>query len=145
MRAIKLSLLLGGLFNISMGAIFFQTSRLEWFFHATSILEKNFFGREVNLILPTDPMHLLLIHGFGAGVIILGATLLYSSVHPRRFLPFILFDALGRMMYGATMVYSVFQYDLARMVFVFGVVELIFAILYLYSSWYLTRVQLKHA
>lgn len=122
-----------------MGAIFFQNSLLKWFFQATGSMEMMFFGNNVNLAFPADPLHQLLIHGFGAGVMILGVTLLYSSRDPKRFLPFIFFDGLGRLIYGATMVYSVCTYGLVRMVLVFGFIELSFAATYLYASWYLTR------
>lgn len=126
---------------MTMGAIFFQNSLLKWFFEVTSRMEHTFFGNDAVLTFPTDPMHQLLIHGFGAGVIILGATLVYSYKQPERFLPFIFFDSLGRLLYGATMVYFVFTYDLARMVLVFGLIELSFAISYLYASWYLNQRQ----
>jgi len=124
---------------MTMGIIFFQNSLLQWFFQITCSMERLFFGKNVILSMPADPLHQLLIHGFGAGVIILGATLIYSYSDPKRFLPFIFFDGLGRLIYGMTMIYFVLTYGLVRMVLVFGLVELGFASAYLYTSWYLTR------
>jgi hypothetical protein len=126
---------------MTMGAIFFQNSLLKWFFQATVVMEKSFFGSNVNLVFPSDPLHQLLIHGFGAGALILGATLLYSFRNPKRFLPFIFFDGLGRLFYGSTMIYFVETYGLVRMILVFGLIELSFAATYLYASWYLTKSQ----
>jgi hypothetical protein len=139
MRAIKLSLLLGGLFNITMGAIFFSNSLLLRFFQATGTMERMIFGKQAELVFPSNPLHQLLIHGFGAGVMILGATLIFCYRDPKRFLPFILFDALGRLLYGSTMIYSVFKEGLIRMILVFGSIELAFAVAYLCATWYLTK------
>jgi hypothetical protein len=141
MRAIKLSLILGGLFNITMGTIFFNNALLQWFFERTVSMEKIFFGQNVTLFAPVDPMHQLFIHGFGAGVLILGATLLYSSREPKRFVAFIFFDAIGRLIYGSTMVVFVYQYGLARMILIFAAIELTFAVAYLYGSWFLQSEQ----
>lgn len=143
MRAIKAGLLLGGLFNIIMGTIFFSNTLLRCFFDTTASLEKLFFGANATLTFPSDPMHQLLIHGFGAGVMILGATLIYSFRNPHRFQPFILIDALGRLLYGITMVYSVLHFGLVRMILVFGLIELGFAVTYLLTSWYLIKVPIR--
>gem|GEM_PF-5910143 len=124
---------------MTMGVIFFDNSLLRWFFSASEWLEKIIFNREAHLVFPIDPMHQLLIHGFGAGVIILGATLVYSYRDPGRFLPFILLDALGRILYGATMVYYVIEYSLLNTILLFGLIELSFAASYLWASWYLKR------
>ena len=140
MRVIKAGLLLGGLFNLTMGAVFFNNALLRSFFDTTVSLEKLFFGSVATLTFPSDPMHQLLIHGFGAGVMILGATLTYSARDPHRFLPFILLDGLGRLLYGITMVYSVLHFGLVRMISVFGLIELSFAVTYLLTSWYLIKV-----
>jgi len=91
------------------------------------------------LAFPNDPVHQLLIHGFGAGALILGATLLYSAREPRRFVPFIFLDGLGRLLYGSTMICYVLKYSLLWTILIFGIVELCFALVYLGSSWYLTR------
>jgi hypothetical protein len=122
-----------------MGAIFFTNSLLRDFFSAATRFEKAFFGRVAVLSFPNDPVHQLLIHGFGAGALILGGTLLYSARDPRRFLPFIFLDAIGRLFYGATMIYYVLEYSLLWTILIFGIVELCFSLTYLGSSWYLNR------
>ena len=139
MRFVRLTLLLGGLFNLTMGAIFFHNSLLSCFFSTTEAMERALWGKQAILIFPADPMHQLLIHGFGAGVMILGATLICSVRDPRRFLPFILLDGLGRLLYGATMIYYVLEYSLLKTIFAFGLIELAFAVSYLWASWYLNR------
>ncbi len=70
---------------------------------------------------------------------ILGVTLLYSAREPVRFLPFIFVDALGRLLYGATMVFYVFRYSLLYVILIFAMIELSFAILYLILSWKLAE------
>jgi hypothetical protein len=139
MRFVRLILVLGGLFNLSMGAIFFHNSLLRDFFTDATRFEKILFKREVVLSFPIDPVHQLLIHGFGAGAMILGGTLLYSARDPRRFLPFIFLDAIGRLLYGGMMICYVLKYSLLWTILVFGVMEMIFSLTYLWSSWYLNR------
>ena len=139
MRFIRLILVLGGLFNLSMGTIFFTNPFLRNFLSAATRFEKTFFGREVVLSFPKDPVHQLLIHGFGAGALILGGTLLYSARDPRRFLPFIFLDAIGRLLYGVMMICYVLEYSLLWTILIFGIIEMSFSLTYIYSSWYLNR------
>jgi hypothetical protein len=141
MRLLRLSLFVGGLFNLSMGTIFLSNSLLQWFFTATERLEKSFFGREIDLLFPLDPLHQLLIHGFGAGVVILGATLLYSIKDPLRLLPFIFLDGLGRILFGAVMLYYILDFSLARTILLFGALEISLGAIYIWGSWSLREVK----
>ncbi|MCI0414727.1 hypothetical protein L0222_18270 [bacterium] len=134
MRVLRLSLYLGGLFNLTMGCIFLSNGLLEWFFLSAMALEKNIFGREVTLIFPSDPLHRLLIHGFGAGVLILGATLLYSAKDPRRLVSFIFFDGAGRLLFSVLMFYYVLTFSLPRTILIFGAVEFVLALIYIWGS-----------
>ncbi len=140
MRVLRLSLYLGGLFNLSMGCVFLSNWLLQWFFKSATAWEKNIFGREVTLIFPSDPLHQLLIHGFGAGVVILGATLLYSAKNPRRLLPFIFFDGAGRLLFSLLMFYYVLTFSLPRTILVFGAVEFAFAGMYIWGSYFLSKL-----
>ena len=139
MRFVRLTLILGGLFNLSMGVIFSSNKLLQYFFRSSEGLEKMLFHREISLAFPTDPVHQLLIHGFGAGVVILGATLLYSAKDPQRLLPFIFLDGLGRLLYGVTMIKYIFEFSLPRTMLLFGFIELGFAFTYIWISRYLRR------
>jgi hypothetical protein len=132
---IRLSLLVGGLFNLSMGMIFLSNNLLRWFFSASQVLEKSLFGRDVELVFPPDPLHQLLIHGFGAGVVILGVTLLYSIKNIRRLLPFILFDGVGRLLFGIVMLYYVLTFSLPRTILLFGALEISLGLIYIWGSW----------
>jgi hypothetical protein len=139
MRLLKLSLYLGSLFNLSMGCIFLSNRLLEWFLLSAKDIEKNIFGKEVLLTFPSDPLHQLLIHGFGAGVVILGATLLYSAKDPGRFRPFIFFDGAGRLLFSLLMFYYVLTFSLARTILIFGMVEFLFALIYIWGSLSLSK------
>jgi hypothetical protein len=122
-----------------MGIIFFNNRLLSGFFQAALWMEKVVFSRTGALPFPQNPSHLLLIHGFGAGAMILGVTLLYSAREPVRFLPFIFVDALGRLLFGTMMVMYVFRYSLLYMLLPFAGFELIVGILYLIISWKLAE------
>ena len=137
MHLLRLSLCLGGLFNLSMGCVFLSNRLLQWFFLSAKALEKNIFGREVQLTFPSDPLHQLLIHGFGAGVVILGATLLYSVKDPRRLLSFIFFDGAGRLLFSLVMFYYVLTFSLPKTILIFGAVEFLFALIYIWGSYFL--------
>jgi hypothetical protein len=139
MNFLRLSLYLGGLFNLSMGCIFLSNRILEWFLLSAKAFEKNIFGREVLLTLPSDPLHQLLIHGFGAGVLILGATLLYSAKDPERLKSFIFFDGAGRLLFSLVMFYYVLTFSLARTILIFGMVEFLFALIYIWGSYFLYK------
>ena len=134
MPLLKLSLYLGGLFNLSMGCIFLSNRLLEWFFLSAKSFEQNIFGKEVLLTFPSDPVHQLLIHGFGAGVVILGATLVYSAKNPGRFRSFIFFDGAGRLLFSLLMFYYVLTFSLARTILIFGMVEFLFGLIYIWGS-----------
>jgi hypothetical protein len=140
MRLLRLSLYLGGLFNLSMGCIFLSNRLLQWFFSSAEGLEKRIFGREVLLTFPADPLHQLLIHGFGAGVVILGATLIYSARDPRRLLSFIFFDGAGRLLFALLMFYYVLTFSLPRTILIFAAVEFTFAVIYIWGSVFLFQV-----
>ncbi len=129
----------GGWFNIILGFVFFNNQLLAAFFRFALWLENLFFSRTAILTLPQNPVHQLLIHGFGAAAIIIGASLLVSASEPRRYLPFIFIDSLGRLLYGAMMVIYVFRYSLPYAILIFAVIELSFAFLYLILCWKLAE------
>lgn len=138
MNALKWLLILGGLFNLIMGGIFFNNFLLSGFFRFASGLEGSMFGNAAVLLFPGDPVHQLLIHGFGAAAMILGAALLYSSRDPIRMLPFIFIDGVGRLLFGALMLTYFFRFDLMHIILLFAALELAFAVAYIFFSWKLS-------
>jgi hypothetical protein len=135
MRWIRFFLNFGGIFNGIMGLVFMSQPLLAAFFSFATMIEKKIFLHTTILPLPTNPIHLLLIHGFGAGALILGGTLLVSARDPIRYLPFIFIDALGRLLYGAMMLAFIFRFALMRFLLVFAGIELGLGIVYLIITW----------
>lgn len=129
-------LILGGVFNCVMGGIFFSDRLLRLFFELSARADSALFssGGGGRLVFPQDPVHLMFIHGFGSAALILGAVLIAASRDIPRYLPFIFIDALGRLLYGSTMVYYVFRYSLMHLILAFACLELFFAIAYLVIS-----------
>lgn len=124
-------LLLGGIFNFVMGLIFFSNRFVGAFLQTAVRLESSLFGRTAVMFVPQDPVHLLLIHGFGAAAMILGATLILSFRDPVRYLMFILLDGFGRVLFGSMMMLYVVQYNLVRVIVLFAVLELFLGLLYI--------------
>lgn len=145
MRALRLSLIAGGLFNGIMGLIFLNNGLLQGFFSKAEAIERSLFQSSIVATLPTDPLHQLLIHGFGAGVVILGATLLYAVKNPYPLRVFIGIDGLGRLLFSCMLFYYVVTYSLMRTILLFGVVEFFFALAYLWGSWALQRWKVEGA
>lgn len=139
MRFARGILVAGGIFNTVMGLFFFNNFLMESFIRLALWLEETVFRHQALLLMPQNPVHLLLIHGFGAAALILGATLIYSSQDPVRYLPFIFLDGLGRLLYGSLMLNYFFGFSLMRLILVFGIIELTFALLYLRLSWKLSE------
>ncbi len=135
MEWIRWPLFFGGVFNFAMGLIFLTDRLLAGFLVAATRLELSLFSREAVLVFPQDPVHLLLIHGFGAAALILGATLIYCARNAARFLPFIFIDGLGRLLFGSIMVFYVVQYSLPMVVLLLAGIELFLALSYLVISW----------
>ncbi|PWT91729.1 MAG: hypothetical protein C5B54_04805 [Acidobacteria bacterium] len=121
-----------------MGTIFFSNPLLSGFFDLASRWESSLFGDTALLNFPQDPIHQLLIHGFGAAAMILGAMLIYSAKDPTRFLAFIFIDGLGRLLFGNLMMVYVFRFHLIHVIALFGILELAFALLYIFFSWKLS-------
>lgn len=140
MFLVRLFLITGGIFNLLMGAVFFNQALLSGFLRLAVRLENTLFSAPAVISIPEDPIHLLLIHGFGAAAMILGATLIYSSSDPAAFLAFIFFDGIGRLLFGSLMFWYVYLFHLMKVILLFGVVELSFALLYLWIS-----VQLRNS
>lgn len=129
-------LILGGLFNSVMGLVFFSDQLLQRFLALASRLEMTLFARLASIPFPEDPTHRMLIHGFGAAAMILGATLIYSSRAPSRWAAFILIDGVGRLLFGGLMVSFVLAYSLMmRVILAFAALELFFAFSYLGIAW----------
>lgn len=124
------TLLLGGIFNFVMGLIFFSNRFVGIFLQSAIRLEASLFGRTAVMFVPQDPVHMMLIHGFGAAAMILGATLMVSFRNPVRYLMFILIDGFGRLLFGSMMVLYVFQFDLVRVILLFAILELLLGLLY---------------
>lgn len=131
MRIFRGLLVIGGIFNLFMGTIFFSNRLLTAFFHWALQTELNLFQHPTVLFVPQDPVHLLLIHGFGASAMILGASLIYSALDPLRWVAFILFDGVGRIVYGTIMLVYVMHYSLLRLILIFGVFEMLLGLVYL--------------
>jgi hypothetical protein len=117
-----------------MGLIFLVPALLRGFLSWAESTENMFFGMNTTLAMPADPLHLLLIHGFGAGAVILGATLLYAARHPAPLVSFILFDGLGRLLYALVMFYYTYTFALPRLIFAFAMLEFIFGVIYIWGS-----------
>jgi hypothetical protein len=135
MKFARRVLIAGGIFNTVMGLFFFSNELLEIFFRLAIYLESTVFRHAAMLPMPQNPAHLLLIHGFGAGALILGAMLIYSARDPQRYLPFICIDGLGRLLYGSLMVIYVFKYSLLWLMLSLAGIELFFAFAYIILSW----------
>lgn len=138
-RWIRFLLQFGGWFNIILGLVFFNNQLLAAFLKFALWLENSLFSRTGILVFPQNPVHQLLIHGFGAAAIIIGASLLVSANEPRRYLPFIFIDALGRLLYGTMMMLYAFRYSLPYVILIFAAIELLFAVLYLILCWKLAE------
>lgn len=132
-------LIAGGVFNSVMGIFFFNNLLLGAFLRVSTVLEWSLFHNVARIPMIQDPVYLMLIHGFGAGALILGATLIISARDPHRYQPFIFVDGLGRLLYGSVMVTYVFRYALMKVILVLGLIELLFAVSYLYLSWKLSE------
>ena len=135
MRLVRWLLFLGGAFNSVMGLVFFNDQLLGRFLVLASRLETTLFGHFSPIPFPDDPTHRMLIHGFGAAAMILGATLIYSTRNPPRWTAFILIDGVGRLLFGGLMVSSVMAYSLMRTILAFAALELFFAFSYLGIAW----------
>ena len=146
MRFLRLTLILGGLFNVMMGIIFLSTRLLKAFFSSAEQMEKVLFNSDIVLNFPADPLHLLLIHGFGAGVVILGVTLLYAVRNPRPLIPFIVIDGIGRLVFSGILFYYIWEFSLLKTLLLFGSLELALAIAYIWGGlqskkWTLERTE----
>ena len=139
MRALRLTLVIGGLFNVIMGLIFLSNTLLRHFFATAENLERVLFQSQVSLPFPVDPLHQLLIHGFGAGVVILGATLLYAVRNPRPLAPFLFFDGAGRLLFSAILFYYVKAFSLIQTILVFGALEFALGVAYVWQAWMLVH------
>src|SRR5205085_10704186 len=109
------------------------------FFHFASTLELQIFSVTATLPFPENPIHQMLIHGFGVAALILGVTLLYSIQDPQRFVAFILIDGAGRFVYSTLMFTYFFLYALPHIIVAFAIMELIFALCYSYFGWRMKR------
>ena len=117
-----------------MGLIFINDRFLAAFLQLALRAEFAIFSRPGLLFFPQDPVHLMLIHGFGAAALILGATLIYSFRDPIHYIAFILFDGVGRILYGTLMIIYVIRYSLLLVILCFGIFELSLGIAYVTGS-----------
>lgn len=139
LRTIRVLLISGGVFNAVMGLVFFTDPLLQGFLELASRLEWQIFSHALTIPFPTDPSLRMLVHGFGAAAMILGATLIYSARSPHQYLAFILIDGFGRLAFGGLMVFYVIQFSLMRVILVFSLCELLFALSYLAIGWKLSQ------
>jgi hypothetical protein len=134
MRIFRSLLLIGGLFNFAMGLIFFNDRFLAAFLQLALRAEFTIFSRPGLVFFPQDPVHRMLIHGFGAAALILGATLIYAYRDPLHYIAFILFDGVGRILYGTLMIIYAIRYSLLLVILSFGIFELSLGIAYVTAA-----------
>jgi len=88
--------------------------------------------------IPTNPLNALLINTAGIDLVLIGAIVLVVSRKPLKNRAIILLNGIGRLLFALIIAYYVFAADLIRIIVVFGLIDVIISIGFLY---YLNKVK----
>lgn len=121
-----------GLFNIALAFLLIIPVVYEYYL---------LFFNDINFALglggqsgsiPTNPLHALLINTAGIGLVLIGAIVLVVSKNPLKNRKIILLNAIGRLLFAFIIAYYVLVADLIRIIVVFGAIDVIISIGFLY-------------
>lgn len=88
--------------------------------------------------IPTNPLNALWINTAGIDLVLIGAIIFFISKNPLKNKMIILLNGIGRLLFGSIIAYYIFTADLIRIIAVFGVIDVIISIGFLY---YLNKVK----
>ncbi len=82
--------------------------------------------------IPTNPLNALLINTAGIDLVLIGAVILVVSKNPLKNRTIILLNGIGRLLFAIIIAYYVFAEDLIRIIIIFGLIDVIISIGFLY-------------
>jgi ABC-type Fe3+-siderophore transport system permease subunit len=82
--------------------------------------------------IPSNPLNALLINTAGIDLVLIGAIVLVVSKNPMRNRTIILLNGIGRLLFALIIAYYVFASDLIRIIVLFGLMDVIISIGFLY-------------
>lgn len=82
--------------------------------------------------IPTNPLNALLINTAGIDLVLIGAIVLVASRKPLRNRKIILLNGIGRLVFALIIAYYIFVADLIRIIVIFGLIDVIISIGFLY-------------
>jgi hypothetical protein len=82
--------------------------------------------------IPTNPLNALLINTAGIDLVLIGTIVLVASRKPLRNRKIILLNGIGRLVFALIIAYYVFAADLIRIIVIFGLIDVIISIGFLY-------------
>jgi ABC-type Fe3+-siderophore transport system permease subunit len=90
------------------------------------------------LSIPTNPLNALFINTAGIGLVLTGAIVLVVSKNPLKNRTIIFLNGIGKLLFAFIIAYYVYTADLIRIIIVFGLIDVIISIGFLY---YLKRTK----
>ena len=139
-KRFKKLLIFSGLFNIVLAfPLIFPTffkSYIDFLYYLNELIGLG----GVRPVLPEDGFSQLLINTAGGNLVLIGSIVLVSSIDPIKFRLIPLLNAIGRTLFAVLIVYYVFVYDIARFILVFGIIDILISIGFVY---FLVQTRIK--
>lgn len=131
-KQFKNLLLFSGVFNITAAFLLIIPVVYEYYLFFLNDINTlmGLGGRPV--LIPKDPLNALFINTAGIDLVLIGAIVIVVSKNPLRNRTIILFNGIGRLLFALIIAYYVFTADLIRIVIVFGLIDVLISIGFLY-------------
>jgi len=127
-------LIFSGLFNIICASPLALPFTFGWYLKLLNIINIHLNWGGVPITIPFDSIHALLINVAGLHLVLTGAIVLYASKDPARRSAIAVFNGIGRTLFFLIIVYLTYSYNILRLWLVFGVIDLLVSIGFLYYS-----------
>ncbi len=121
-----------GLFNIVVFSNFLCPFTLNKFLEVNEKIGNALGLGGTPLVFPSDINHLVLIHIMGAIVVLLGVMLVIASLDIKRRAWFVFYEGLIRIIAFLFILYFVIYSNAAHVMLLFGGIDLIIGIIYMY-------------
>jgi len=121
-----------GIFNIASAFLLIIPIVYEYYllFFNDINLALGLGGQPVSL--PTNPLNALLINTAGIDLVLIGTIVLVASKNPLKNRTIILLNGIGRLLFALIIAYYVFAADLIRIIVIFGLIDVIISIGFIY-------------
>jgi hypothetical protein len=132
LKRIKGFLIFSGLFNIVFAFPLIIPGFTERYLSFMTAINQIIGFSTISYISVINPTHLMLINTAGIDLVLIGLIVLYASINPIERKGLLLLNSIGRTLFLIIIIYNVIVYNLIQLFLIFGIIDLLISIVFVF-------------